>query len=297
MDINSVTVRPLLAALDETTGTMIYEPAPDDARFSFLDGNYSYYTNSYTFTDDLCSVFYLIDGQGNLSTNHLELRDANGELLDIDGEAPYYVGINDLDSNEYGTFHFRVYAYDFDSTMLVKDMKLLFDPVYSTVLKGEMDDQGRVVMPIPLALDEDGKLKMVDTDGDGTPDEYATWESKDTIYNGIYRTKVLKEGLYQYADEEPTGGFVDVEVWEVIKYDQTLVDYLNENSDYDTGIYVSAADAYGNVKESALKTFYRFCNAGCGRQSCDLCKSCGFGRTYDICKFEWFRNRYYRTRC
>lgn len=255
VDINSVTVRPLLAALDETTGTMIYEPAPDDARFSFLDGNYSYYTNSYTFTDDLCSVFYLIDGQGNLSTNHLELRDANGELLDIDGEAPYYVGINDLDSDEYGTFHFRVYAYDFDSTMLVKDMKLLFDPVYSTVLKGEMDDQGRVVMPIPLALDEDGKLKMVDTDGDGTPDEYATWESKDTIYNGIYRTKVLKEGLYQYADEEPTGGFVDVEVWGVIKYDQTLVDYLNENSDYNTGIYVSAADAYGNVKESALKTF------------------------------------------
>lgn len=233
MDVNSV------------TASAVYPSSNNELRFGYLDSTYSYYESSYVFTDDLDVTFYLIDDQGNLSVKDYALRDENGELVDVDGSGPYYVGFSDGDFNEYGstysTFHFIVYAYDYDSAMDARDLTLTFDEDYSALLMGltgeERDENTqRVTMPIPLALDENGQLLKNE---DGT---YAVWESYDTSHYGIYRTQVLYEGERR-EDDFSVDGFVEIEIWGTWKHDPEY-DYSSASKKILT---VTAVDAFGNT--------------------------------------------------
>ncbi len=253
--------------INSVTARAVYGFSGETIRFGYLDSRYSYYPGSYVFTNDMDTTFYLIDNQGNLSTKDYALRDENGNLVDIDGEGPAYVGFTDAgDSNEYSnsraTFHFTVYAYDFDSAMTAKGMTLTFNADYSALLMGLTGEERaantqQVTMPIPLALDENGELLKNE---DGT---YAVWESYDTSHNGIYRTQVLYEGEYTDPDDPDRliDGRVEVEIWGTWKYDPEW--------NYDTPdrtLTVTAADAYGNT-ESGDRTYsagsheYRFTTA------------------------------------
>lgn len=230
--------------------------ASDSFKFSYL-GSSKNYASEYVFTRDMDVTFYLIDDQGNLSAKDFALRDENGELVDIDGEGPAYVGFTSAnDPNEYNntsaTFHFTVYAYDADSAMSVKDLTLTFDADYSALLMGLAGEEReantqQITMSIPLALDENGELLKNE---DGT---YAVWESYDTSHNGIYRTQVLYEGPYSDPDSSNFDyeGAVSVEIWGTWKYDPEY--------DYSTSqrrtLTVTAVDSYGNAVSND-RTYY-----------------------------------------
>lgn len=263
---------------------MEFTGVTDERNFTLGEYYFGYYLSrdyqshpEYSFTRDVDDTFYLIDPNGNVAIQHLTITDAAGNVLDIDGEAPYSVGTTSGTVGESGywnseigehvydqngdCFNFRIYAYDRESSLSPKNLTITFDEDYSRLLMsnyvadegaaGDLEsvtyeDSQCITIPVPLALDENGDLLMVDTDGDGVDDEYAVWESFDAGNYGIYRTQVKEVGI-EVVDEE-TGEeqyHVDVEIWGTWKHDPTYDYNSGSNPDYRT-LTVGCYDERGN---------------------------------------------------
>ena len=177
----------------------------DQTKYNFRQvGAYGYnYAESYTYDSNVVNLeYYMLDPQGNISTNKLSILHDDGSVVTIDSNAPtvylyadsthpLYASI--IDSG-YGssydgtgnTFFFTIEAADSESSIDWRDITLTFDEAYSKVLSnGTMGDDGRLTMSLPLALDENGELLK---NADGT---YAVWEDFGTSNNGIFRTQMV----------------------------------------------------------------------------------------------------------
>lgn len=223
--------------INSVTANAIYAFSGETIRFAHLDSKFSYYPGSYVFTNDMdTTTFYLIDNQGNLSTKDFALLDENGELVDIDGNAPG-VSIYDQSEDSYGTFAVTIDAHDTDSEIDPRDLTLTFDAAYSAVLMGlSLEDPTsstyELTVPVPLALDENGELLQ---NADGT---YPVWESYETNNYGIYRTQVIRAEPTQ--EEMENNGYedcVEVKVWGV----------WNAEFSGTVTMTANAEDSYGNV--------------------------------------------------
>lgn len=193
---------------------------------------------SYTFRDDFEHEFWLTDQNGNLYAETIAVSD-------IDGMAPSIGTPNDVEYDTASVFNFVVSAYDNDSTVSAEELVLTFDQDYSAVLMGLTGEErenntAQVSMAVPINREKDA---------DGN---YLPWESYGTTNNGIFRTKLLKEGI----NEDGTGQSVQVEIWGTWKYDPEA-----ESEDF-TGtlpenrvLTFSITDANGNTA-STDRTYY-----------------------------------------
>lgn len=247
------TIWPVLA--DGSAMTLNDTDTYDQTMYNFreLDHYSSKYAQEYKYYRLVDNVgFYIIDPLGNISEKRISIKDSEGNLLVIDRDAPYSIGNSlgvsrdetlDMDYYHRGdTFFFSIYAYDQMSDVSMTDMELIFDEEYSKVLPGgSRDEEGRAVVKVPLALDENGEpLK----NADGT---YAIWESMDPSYNGIYRTQLVD---YGYQDEW-NRGYVSIRIWGAWKYDASLSDNIRY-------FYYGATDTngYRDVEGGLSNVYY-----------------------------------------
>lgn len=227
-----------ISALDgmAMTGLNTGNASYDQTKYNFRlqEGYPDDFVESYDYDEENVEnfVYYLIDPYGNISVKTLTATDEEGNVLQIDSMPPEYADqntrYNNADENHdaaYGlktdmyrngdTFHFYIYTYDYDNWIDIQDVYLTFDAEYSKLLGGgEKDEEGRITMQVPVAVDENGEpLK----NADGT---YTVWESTDPMYNGIYRTQVRQYGP-DMTDEyqKDYGGYVAIDVWGTWKYD------------------------------------------------------------------------------
>lgn len=219
----------------------VYAFADETIRFGYLDSRFSYFPGSYVFTGDMdATTFYLIDNQGNLSTKEFALRDENGELVDVDGNAPR-VSMHDLSEDSSGTFVVSIDACDTDSEIDPRNVTLTFDAAYSAVLMGlDLEDPTEntyeLTIPVPLALDENGELLR---NADGT---YPVWESYDTKNYGIYRTQVIRtEPTQEETEDYGYEDYVEIKVWGA--WNTAFSDTVT--------LTASAKDSYGNSSSAA----------------------------------------------
>ena len=202
--------------------------------------------DSFSFREDGEYEFMLLDQNGNLS---IRTYTAEG----VDGRAPYYVGTTtgtayDADTDYF--YHFQVYAYDYDNAISADELMLTFDADYSAVLLGltgdaRINNTDLVTMKVPINRE---------TDENG---EYLPWESYAPGNNGIYRTRLIKEGPEEYEINGTTGvypGYINVEIWGTWKYDEaadpnvnpdTYEQYTNAST---RTLTFSVVDANGNCQ-------------------------------------------------
>lgn len=189
--------------------------------------------------------YVMIDPMGNISERTLTVFDTDGVTpLFVDSRAPAYSqfylctdetckeGHLPMDvekSCDMDTFHMMIDSTDSwsgdGSGIDPNSFWLIFDAEYSKLLDGDKDEEGRVVMELPLARDENGELLKNE---DGT---YAVWEDLQNPVNGIYRTQI----------RENTGNVVAIAIWGLWKASddpEVSVSYPN--------IAISTADMYGN---------------------------------------------------
>jgi len=185
--------------------------------------------------DVVDTVFYLLDQNGNLSEQQLTIYDVDGNVLDIDGNAPesMYVSSSPYDTDVDKLI--RVQVQDEESAVSAKELTLTFDADYSALLLGKTGEDRTnntqlVTMNLPLAVDENGEYLKNE---DGT---YATWEAYEVGHYGVFRTRLIEESV----DEETGSGRLDLEFWIATKIDPE--DRYNQWT-----VTVSAADSYGNV--------------------------------------------------
>lgn len=223
--------------------------------------NDDFFTDSYTCEDNVVDHEYaMIDPLGNVSVRTLSILKADGTPVLIDSRAPHYVGVDGYCSsypnyvfNDYyesgSTFMLRIYAYDHQSWIDPRNMTLTFDPEYSLLLNGmngTMDENGRLTMQIPLALDENGEVLMNE---DGT---YAEWTSKDTNHNGIFYTRLVQVGPTD-ADIEEYGfvGYVELQIMGAWKYDPNA-----DESSMERELTIGVSDEYGNIQTGSITWGY-----------------------------------------
>ncbi len=223
------------------------------------DKNYenTHYEDSYTYADDVENLeYYLVDPNGNVSTKTLTIYDTDGTVLNIDsGEPDVYLSVDSShpmyassDSGYYSdydgdgkTFYFTIEASDTESSVDLREITLTFDEAYSAVLPGNcgtVGADGRVTMPLPLALDEKGELLK---NADGT---YAVWEDFGTTHNGIFHTQVVETEEWNYWTEEMET-VTKVHVFGTWRYSVTEEE-LATLGDTRT-LTVNVYDAHGNV--------------------------------------------------
>ena len=273
-NIQSVTVSPMIPNNPSLTGCGFYNGIWMEENWDQDSNEETTPLGSYTIYKDVNTNFFLLDQNGNMSAKRLQLLDENGELLDVDGIAPYQVtvqnGYTDKSGGGYDgqNFCFVVTGYDLDSLISAKDLTVTFDKDYSAVLMGmsgadRANNQTQITASIPLAVDANGNYLMNE---DGT---YAVWEAHEVGNYGIYRTQILEE-----VTEESSGnvytGMVSVKVWGTWKYDEECQSYYDEAAgkyyygySYDTNgdgiadttakvpeywtLTFNVADTYGNV--------------------------------------------------
>lgn len=259
--------------INSVTASAIYASSSEKLRFSYLDSHYAYYQNSYVFTSDMDTTsFYLIDDQGNLSVKDFALRDENGELVDVDGNAPG-VAIYDQSEGSDTTFVVTLDASDYDSEIDPRDLTLTFDAAYSAVLLGlpvdnPTNNSYELTIPVPLALDENGELLR---NADGT---YPVWESYDTSHYGIYRTQVIRTEPTQ--EEMENYGYqdcVEVKVWGVwnSKFFGTVTMTANAEDSYgncgsDDGTFGTSDGMYISHMALVDSEDESFCYVGCDKE-------------------------------
>jgi len=241
---------------EKAASVTVWPVASDGSIFELASGEYDYVQGTVSFREygekrfaDSCTytnavedkVFMLIDELGNVSLRTLTIYGSDGEVLDYDNDPPYHSQFNSytksnpltIDSYENGdTFHEYLYTYDSKSWIDINDIYLTFDAEYSAVLQGgEIDDEGRLTMRVPVALDENGE-PLLDENGD-----YAVWESTDPIYNGVYRTKIR-----DYGGDSDNKGHVAVDIWYAWKYDESLKETTRT-------IWPTSIDSYGHAQD------------------------------------------------
>lgn len=195
--------------------------------FSEVNGYYGVSETAYTYVDDFDELYCLVDRYGNLSSNAYA-------QADIDGEAPYFVGVvhDPYSSSEY--LDFNIQAGDHEGFISAEEMTLTFDADYSALLMGLTGEERQnntqqitINLPINREKDENG--------------EYLPWEvyASDSIY-GIYYTRILSETY-----EEGYGYHVLVQIKGALKYDQES--YENGTNTPERVFTLTATDANGNT--------------------------------------------------
>ncbi|MBQ8813910.1 MAG: hypothetical protein IJZ85_05385 [Lachnospiraceae bacterium] len=235
--------------------------------------------DSYTLTNNVENqAFYLLDQNGNLSSRTLTLYDADGNVLDIDGVAPYAMNVNVDDYLKNWMYYFTISVRDLESAVSAKDITLTFDTDYSAVLLGltgeaRANNTQQVTMSLPLAVDENGEYLM---NADGT---YAVWEKYEVGHNGVFRTQIVEESV----DEETGVGTLELRVWMVTQADE-------DSADFDTQwtMMVTAPDVYGNETTETVdleRGMSPYLGTGAVIEGSDSgyfgCEECGYGLTSD----------------
>lgn len=229
----------------------------DRTRYNFRQVDaYGYdYAESYTYSDDVENLrYYLVEPNGNVSEKTLTIFDTDGTVLNIDSGAPnvsvYPDSSHPMYANSdsgYGssydgtgyTFFLTIKAEDLESSIDWQGITLTFDEAYSKVLSnGTMGEDGRITMPLPLAVDENGEL-LKNADG-----SYPVWEDFGTGHNGIFHTQMEETEEEDYwTGEKKT--VTRIHVFGTWRYSVTEEE-LAELGDCRT-LTVNVPDAYGNV--------------------------------------------------
>jgi len=238
--------------MEVTVSPMVSENIDlENSQFNYVETNGGETATSYTFVNDFEYEFWLLDQNGNLSTK-------TGKAEDVDGVAPAYVGFTSHSLGEGDTdgfYHFFVYAYDYKNAISADELMLTFDADYSAVLMGltgedRINNTEQITMKVPINREKDEN------------GEYLPWESFEPGNNGIFRTKLEKEGPEEYEIDGTTSvypGYISVEIWGTWKYDKDADPNVNPDgySQYVNAdkriLTFSVMDANGNVQQGSRK--------------------------------------------
>ena len=227
-----------------TGGLMEFKVSPiaspdldlDKSIFNMIEeGQFTNNAKSYIFDDDIDLEFYLLDQNGNLSTERCA-------VADVDGVAPYGgVAISDAGCDT--CFCASVYFNDWDGAISSEEVWLTFDAYYSGILMGLTGDElaentEQISMKVPFTFE---------TDENGN---YIPWELYSDEYYGIYRTQVSA-----YGPDENHKGNITFKIWGTWKC------ALEDKTNPERVLTFSTMDANGNETSATANYDYYTNNA------------------------------------
>ena len=227
-----------------TGGIMEFEVSPivsadldlDKSTFNMIEeGRFTNNAKIYTFDNDIDLEFYLLDQNGNLSTERCVVED-------VDGVKPY--GGATVSYTGYDTcFSAYVDFSDWEGDISSEEVWLTFDAYYSGILMGltgnelaENTEQISIKVPFNFEKDENGN--------------YIPWESYSDEYYGIYRTQVSA-----YGPDENDKGNISFQIWGTWKC------ALEDETNPERVLTFSTMDANGNETSATANYDYYANNA------------------------------------